>query len=67
MDVVEQLNMTVGLTVAVQGAHDDGQRDHNHASAAPHVLHEELLQYYVPQPLRHDAVFVPDERRVRRS
>jgi len=38
--------------------HDDGQCDHDHAGAAPHVLHEELLQHDVPQALVEDAVLL---------
>lgn len=48
---------SVFLTIVSEASGgDDGDGDHDEAAAAPHVLHEELLDHDVPEALGQDQV-----------
>ena len=47
---------TVLTIVSEAGGCDDGHGDHDEAAAAPHILHEELLDHDIPETLGEDQV-----------
>lgn len=50
--------------VSKAGGCDDRHGHHHKAAAAPHVLHEELLDHDIPESLRQNQIYLVCQRAV---